>query len=99
MVRKVYELPQDIVDGINAHRAARGFGSEVEAVRDLLMRAISDDESIADLLKRHSVTGDDRIFCGHPAVGSMDFCDGLVVSVMDRNGVSHAVLPQVSEVL
>lgn len=91
MIRRVYELPQHLIDGIAAHRSAQGFGSEVEAVRDLLGRAISAGESAADLIKRHAVTGDDRIFCGHPAVGSMDFRDGLVVSIMDRDGHVHVV--------
>ncbi|UKK92052.1 hypothetical protein L7D45_09025 [Brucella pseudogrignonensis] len=81
-IRRVYVLPNELVDRITAFQAERGFSSEVEAVRKLLNDALQSKDTPEILLKRAMermrivrVTSEvaREILVGHPLVSEIKF--------------------------
>lgn len=52
MERKVYLLPEDLVERVKSYQAECGLPSEVEAVRRLLSEALQARDSIDDIMKQ-----------------------------------------------
>lgn len=80
--RRVYVLPNELVDRITAFQAERGLSSEVEAVRKLLNDALQSKDTPEILLKRAMermkiirVTSEvaREILVGHPLVSEIKF--------------------------
>jgi Arc/MetJ-type ribon-helix-helix transcriptional regulator len=86
-VRRVYALPQEMVDRIVEFQREKGYTSEVEAVRRLLDEALKSRDNLEKIINRflgqlgqHKSTAvaAGNVLVGHPLVKSIHF-DGDAV--------------------
>ncbi|WP_146119568.1 hypothetical protein [Phyllobacterium phragmitis] len=81
-LRRVYVLPQELVDRIVAFQNEKGYGSEVEAVRKLLDEALKSRDTYETIIKRFlsrlealrmpaEVARD--VLVGHPLITELKF--------------------------
>jgi len=86
-LRRVYVLPSELVDRITAYQNAKGYGSEVEAVRRLLDDALRLRDTPEDIVVRfmenmRKIKDPSEVaklvLVGHPAVSEIGFGDDEV---------------------
>ena len=89
--RRVYVLPRDLVERIDAFQKAMGMQSEVEAVRHLLDEALKHRDSAVEIIQRfclkmkHTKILSDiakDVLVGHPKISSIEFSSEIVTARM-----------------
>lgn len=93
--RRVYDLPQELVDRIVEFQKDRGLPSEVEAVRRLLDQALKGRDTIESIVGRYltalgpgveSGEAAGAVLSGHPLVRAIDFeVDGIAFKFQQPN--------------
>lgn len=92
MPRRVYELDQAIINGIERFRHREKLDTEVAAVRVLLTRALTEQGTLDDLIKHFEDTKDARVFFGHPLVATIHQENGDLEKVVLRDGSTLFIL-------
>ncbi|WP_079212941.1 hypothetical protein [Brucella pituitosa] len=93
--RRVYVLPQELVDRIVAFQEEKGYNSEVEAVRKLLDEALLHRDTAATIITRFlsrlanlkmpaEVSRD--VLVGHPLVKEISFMSDGVRFTIENDG-------------
>lgn len=95
--RRVYDLPQELVDRILEFQRDRGLPSEVEAARRLLDQALKARDTEEALVGRYyaalNASGDPTeaakvVLVGHPLVRSLRFHDESIEFEFEKEGKS-----------
>jgi hypothetical protein len=97
MSRKVYLLPNELVDRIHSYQESQGISSEVETVRRLLDEALCTKETAeymisrirAALLRTLDIREAAQLVASYPTVSSITFSDNrFTFSLEDGQGWS-----------
>ena len=98
--RRVYALPQEMVDRIVEFQREKGYPSEVEAVRRLLDDALKSRDNLEKIVNRYlsklevlKVTAEAarEVLVGHPLVKSVQFDDDDDVTFYLKSGAGASI--------
>lgn len=97
--RRVYVFPRSLADRVVAYQKSKGFGSEVEAVRQILDDYLKSQETPDDVMSqvesmlekvKSSVVVAKEILIGHPLLKEIKFLDSEM-QVMFKDGSQYAI--------
>ena len=100
MIRRVYELPDDLAERLDRRQAKAGHQSEAALVRSLLEIALNLAETGLELSKRLHIaieSGEDstdaarRLLIGHPQFASVEHEAGRPTFWKDRAGTVYEI--------